>query len=54
MPRSTVRHFLTSWLKEKEDAGAETTYQRYRGIVEKFLAFLGERAEGSFHRHIAN
>jgi integrase len=49
LPRSTVRDFLTSWLKEKEDAGAETTYQRYQGIVEKFLAFLGHRADGSLN-----
>ena len=47
LPHSTIRAFLTSWLNEKRNAGAETTFVRYEGIIQKFLAYLGPRAEDS-------
>ena len=45
LPLSTTRAFFVSWLKQKETDGAESSYARYKGIVERFLAFLGPRAD---------
>ncbi|HEU0011614.1 MAG TPA: tyrosine-type recombinase/integrase [Verrucomicrobiae bacterium] len=47
LPHSSIRDFFSSWVKEKGDAGAESTRTRYEGIVAKFLAWLGPRAGAS-------
>ena len=45
MPLSTTRAFFNAWLKQKESDGAESSHARYKGIVERFLEFLGPRAD---------
>lgn len=45
MPRQSVRQWLTSWLDTKQVESQPTTLVRYRGIVERFLAFLGAKAD---------
>lgn len=44
-PRATARKFFEAWLAQKENEAAESTMLRYRGIVDRFLKFLGERAD---------
>jgi len=47
LPHSSIRDYFTSWLKEKESAGAQTTFVRYEGVVTRFLEWLGARADDS-------
>jgi len=42
--RQTARQYFTSWMEGK--AGSAGTLTRYRGIVDFFLKFLGEKARG--------
>src|SRR2546425_3210314 len=45
--RQTARQYFENWLEGKQ--ASEGTLNRYRGIVERFLSSLGERARGSLH-----
>src|SRR5262245_7490632 len=45
LPTYTCRQFFNSWLVEVESEGSESTLLRYRGIVDKFLAFLGHKSD---------
>jgi integrase len=47
LPHSSIEQYFRSWMKEKENAGAETTVLRYQGIVDRFLTFLDSRAADS-------
>jgi len=47
LPHATTRAFLESWLEEKKESGAEQTYAEYKGVVTRFLEFLGARANQS-------
>lgn len=45
--RKTVSAHFTSWLKAFESEQATGTYTRYKGVVDKFITFLGARASRS-------
>jgi integrase len=42
---STIRAFLTSWLKRKALEASEKTHSRYMTVVEQLIAFLGSGAD---------
>jgi integrase len=44
MQAETIRDFFTNWLNGKELAKKPRTAERYRIVVEKFLAHLGQKA----------
>lgn len=43
----SARQFLLNWVESKEIAKAKGTGQRYRKVVESFVARLGERADSA-------
>lgn len=45
LPSSTIKEFLTSWLKRKELEAGEKTHSRYSTVVDQLMDFLGSRAE---------
>lgn len=45
MPRATVRAWCQSWLDLKAIETEATTHERYSGVVDRFLTFLGKRAD---------
>src|SRR5436190_6274875 len=47
LPHSSIRDYFSSWVKEKESAGAQKTFVRYLGVVTRFLDWLGARADDS-------
>lgn len=47
LPNAAVREFMESWLREKKEAGAGGTAQRYRGVVNRFVGYLGAKANQS-------
>ena len=44
LPSSTVKDFLTSWIKRKELEAGEGTHVRYSVVTEQFLDFLGAKS----------
>ncbi|MEI8040196.1 MAG: tyrosine-type recombinase/integrase [Verrucomicrobiota bacterium] len=44
LPSSTIRDFMTSWLKRKELEATEKTHQRYKTVVNHLLDYLGPKA----------
>jgi integrase len=44
MPSSSIREYLERWLEKKNLEATEKTHQRYAGVVELLLKFLGTRA----------
>ena len=47
LARYTIKEYFDSWLKGKEVESSEGTYIRYKGIVDKFMMFLGPRSHNS-------
>jgi integrase len=47
LPRYTIKEYFDSWLKGREVESSEGTYVRYKGIVDKFLKFLGPKSHNS-------
>jgi integrase len=41
----TVRHYVHQWLAARKAETSIGTFQRYNGVVETFLSFLGSRAQ---------
>ena len=41
----TVRHYVHQWLAARKAETSIGTFQRYNGVVEKFLSFLGSKAQ---------
>lgn len=41
----TIRQWFTDWQAEKEASRAEKTAERYKSVVDEFLAHLGNRAD---------
>lgn len=41
----TIRQWFTDWQAEKEASRSEKTAERYKGVVDEFLAHLGNRAD---------
>jgi integrase len=48
--RTTLRGYVAEWLATKEPETARSTLAFYRGSLGKFVAFLGERADGPLAR----
>jgi len=46
VPFTTVGTFIEQWLKLKKPEIEQSTYDRYRNSADKFLAFLGDSANG--------
>jgi integrase len=44
LPTPATNVWLREWLREKESSKAEGTAERYKGVVDGFIAHLGERA----------
>ena len=44
LPRSTIREYLSSWLKRKSLEAGERTHARYTTVVEQIEDYLGARA----------
>jgi integrase len=44
LPSSKINVFFVDWLKRKEIEAGPKTHQRYSAVVERFLRFLGPRA----------
>lgn len=42
---ATVRKFLTDWMANKKNETSPGTHKRYQNAVDKFLEFLGDRAD---------
>ena len=47
LPRYTTKEYFNSWLKGREVESSEGTFIRYKGIVDKFMIFLGPRSQNS-------
>lgn len=47
MPNTSTRQFLESWLREKKASAAPATVLSYKGTIQAFLEFLGNRASAS-------
>ncbi len=45
LPRSTVRQWAERWLESKGLESAPTTLDRYRGVIDKFVDYLGKTAD---------
>src|SRR5260370_42389602 len=45
VPTATVRHFVTNWLTVKEHEVARASIVAYHKSAEKFIAYLGPRAD---------
>ncbi|MCX6923043.1 MAG: tyrosine-type recombinase/integrase [Verrucomicrobia bacterium] len=45
LPSSTIREFLSSWLKRKELEAGERTHARYATVVDQLNEYLGPRAK---------
>ena len=45
LPQATVREWAHRWLESKELESAPATLARYRGTIDKFLAYLGKTAD---------
>jgi integrase len=45
LPTATTRLWAERWLESKALESAPTTLERYRGIVDKFLVYLGKKAD---------
>jgi integrase len=45
MPTSTVRKYSETWLAEKKQEAAESTYRSYEQVASRWLEFLEERAD---------
>ncbi|MGA8479277.1 MAG: phage integrase SAM-like domain-containing protein [Chthoniobacterales bacterium] len=43
LPSDSVEHFFKRWLTSVKVESSPKTYQRYNGIVDKFLRWLGQR-----------
>ncbi|MBA3351899.1 MAG: tyrosine-type recombinase/integrase [Blastocatellia bacterium] len=50
LPSSTVRGYFDAWLNRKRGETAATTLAFYEGKAARFLAWLGERADGELVR----
>jgi integrase len=44
-PRYTVRAWIAEWRKQKDGAAKDKTMERYGATLDKFLAFLGPKAD---------
>ena len=47
LPRYSIKEYFTSWLKAREVEFSDGTYIKYKGVVDKFLKFLGPRSRNS-------
>jgi len=45
LPTATTRQWAERWLESKAIEAAPATLERYRGTIEKFLAYLGKTAD---------
>ena len=45
LPSTTVREFFNQWLDARRGETSPATYRRYRDAAERFLEFLGSKAE---------
>ncbi len=45
LPQATIREWAHRWLESKALESADATLARYRGTIEKFLAYLGKTAD---------
>lgn len=45
LPHASVRHWCTSWLETKEIEAESSTLSRYKGILDRFVTFLGIKAD---------
>jgi integrase len=46
-PRYTVKEWIAEWRKQKDGSAKDKTMERYGMTLDKFLAFLGKRADRS-------
>jgi integrase len=46
-PRYTVKQWIEEWRKQKDGAAKDKTMERYNMTLDRFLAFLGHRADRS-------
>jgi len=46
LSHSSTRDFLTAWLGRKNIETKPNTWKKYQAVVNQFLTFLGDRAEG--------
>lgn len=49
LPNDSIEDFFSRWLKSVKIESSPKTYQRYSGIIERFLAWLGTRAKLGLH-----
>jgi len=47
LPSSTIKEFLSSWLKRKEIEAGEMTHTRYKTVVDQLNKYLGSRRRSS-------
>ena len=45
MPQNTVREWAATWLKMKAIETEPSTHERYEGVVDRFIKFLGAKAD---------
>ena len=45
LPNSSVKAFSKTWLEAKQVEVEPTSFQRYKGVIERFLGFLNGKAE---------
>ena len=45
IPKATVREFAEEWLKAKRPEVAQSSWDKYRKSIDKFLAFLRDDSE---------
>src|SRR5436190_4839141 len=50
LPSSKAIAYFTSWLAEREPEIAVSTHRKYTEVINRFLSFLGERADGDIAR----
>src|SRR6266568_331774 len=46
LSHASARDFLTTWLERKKIETKPNTWTKYQSVVNQFLKFLGERADG--------
>jgi integrase len=44
-PKVTIEEYFKAWIKARESVTKPSTFQRYDGIVRKFLGFMGSEAK---------
>lgn len=46
LSHSSTRDFLTAWLSRKKIERKQNTWKKYQSVVNQFVTFLGDRADG--------